>query len=118
VTTLPQDFFAEDFLRDDFLPDDFLADDFFADFLPADFLLGTLPPDLRASESPIAIACFLLVTFLPEPLFSDPRFRSCIAFSTFSDAFAPYLAITSPKEIAEIQDKQGSFAHAYFRYLG
>src|SRR6185369_17751605 len=58
------------------------------------FFDGTLPPASRASDRPIAIACFLLVTFLPErPLFSVPCFRSCIAFSTFSLAFLPYLAI-------------------------
>jgi hypothetical protein len=57
-------------------------------------LRGTLPPARRASESPIAIACFRLVTFFPErPLRSVPRFRSCIAFSTFCEAFRPYLAM-------------------------
>jgi hypothetical protein len=62
-------------------------------FEPA-FCRGTLPPALRASESPIAIACFLLVTFLPErPLLSVPLLRSRIAFSTFSPAFFPYLAM-------------------------
>lgn len=62
-------------------------------FLDADFLRGTFAPASRACESPIAIACFLLVTFLPErPLFNVPFFRSCIAFSTFSPAFFPYLA--------------------------
>ena len=66
--------------------------DFFVDFLLEDFFFGTLPPARRACDRPIAIACFLLVTFFPEPLFSAPRLRSCIAFSTFSDAFAPYLA--------------------------
>ncbi len=65
-------------------------------FFDEDFLLGTLPPAFRASDSPIAMACFLLVTFLPDrPLFSFPVFRSCIAFSTFSDAFFPYLAMFS-----------------------
>jgi len=59
-----------------------------------DLFFGTLPPARRASDNPIAIACFLLVTFLPEPLFSVPRLRSRIVFSTFSDAFAPYLATT------------------------
>ena len=55
--------------------------------------LGTLAPLFRASDSPIAIACFLLVTFFPDrPLFNVPCFRSCIAFSTFSDAFLPYRA--------------------------
>jgi hypothetical protein len=35
-----------------------------------DFLAGTFDPDLRASERPIAMACFREVTFLPLPLFS------------------------------------------------
>src|SRR5688572_9202094 len=60
----------------------------------AGFFFGTLAPFLRASESPMAIACFLLVTFLPDlPLFKVPFFRLCIAFSTFSDALLPYFAI-------------------------
>src|SRR3989440_5370355 len=66
---------------------------FFEDFFD-DFFFGTLPPSLRASDNPIAIACFLLVTFLPDlPLFSVPSLRSCIAFLTFFCAFFPYLAI-------------------------
>lgn len=57
-------------------------------FLDEDCLRGTFPPAFRASDNPMAIACFLLVTFLPElPLFNVPFFRSCIAFSTFSPAF-------------------------------
>jgi hypothetical protein len=45
---------------------------------------GTLPPARRACESPMAMACLRLVTFLPErPDRSWPRLRSCIAFSTF-----------------------------------
>src|SRR5437763_8676540 len=68
---------------------------FFEDFFFEDFFFGTLPPSFRACDRPIAIACFLLVTFLPDlPLFSVPCFRSCIAFSTFSPAFAPYLRFT------------------------
>ena len=60
----------------------------------AGFFFGTLAPFLRASESPIAMACFLLVTFLPDlPLFNVPFFRLRIAFSTFSDALLPYFAI-------------------------
>ena len=56
---------------------------------------GTLPPSLRASERPMAIACLRLVTFLPErPLRSLPRFISCIDFSTLVCAFFPYLAMT------------------------
>jgi hypothetical protein len=72
---------------------------FVAAFLPvADFFEeasfggGTLPPARRASDSPIAIACLRLVTFLPElPLFNVPALSSFITFSTFSDAFLPYL---------------------------
>jgi hypothetical protein len=74
-------FFFEDFFFEDF----FFEEDF--------FFRGTLPPAFRASDSPIAIACFLLVTFFPEPLFKVPFLRSCIAFSTFSDAFFPYFAM-------------------------
>ena len=59
-----------------------------------DFLRGTLAPARRASERPIAIACFRLFTLLPDrPLFNVPLLRSCIALFTFSCAFLPYLAI-------------------------
>jgi len=76
-------FFDELFLEEDLLDDDFLD--------------GTFAPARRASDSPIAIACLRLFTFLPErPLLSFPFFRSCIALSTFSDAFFPYLAIVPP----------------------
>jgi hypothetical protein len=55
------------------------------------FLDGTLPPLRRASERPIAIACFRLFTFLPErPDLSFPRFISCIARFTFCDDVLPY----------------------------
>jgi hypothetical protein len=64
------------------------------DFLDEDLLRGTLPPSRRACDSPIAIACLRLVTFLPDrPLFRVPLFRSRIALPTFSDAFLPYLAM-------------------------
>src|SRR5437763_16376536 len=65
--------------------------DFFVDFFEL-FFDGTLPPARRASERPMAMACLRLFTFFPEePLFSVPCLRSCIAFSTFSPAFFPYL---------------------------
>jgi hypothetical protein len=69
--------------------------------LRAPFLAGgTLPPSRRASDRPIAIACFLLVTFLPEPpLFSVPCLRSCIAFSTLSDALLPYVAMVQSSSL-------------------
>jgi hypothetical protein len=55
-------------------------------------LAGTFAPDRRASDKPIAIACFRLVTVLPlPPDFSRPRFISCIARSTFVEAFFEYL---------------------------
>ena len=65
--------------------------------LPEDLLLGTLPPARRASDNPIAIACFRLLTFLPDrPLFKVPLLRSRIALLTLRDAVLPYLAITVP----------------------
>ena len=66
-------------------------------FFDEDFLRGTFAPARLACDSPMAIACLRLFTFLPErPLLSFPFFRSCIALSTFSDAFFPYLAIVPP----------------------
>src|SRR5438105_6465238 len=70
---------------------------FFDDLRPPlrdPFFFGTFAPASRASERPIAIACLRLLTRLPDrPLFSVPRLRSCIARSTFSPAFFPYLAM-------------------------
>ena len=55
------------------------------------FRLGTLPPLRRASDRPIAIACFRLFTFLPErPDLRVPCFRLCIARLTLLDALGPY----------------------------
>jgi hypothetical protein len=52
---------------------------------------GTLAPERRAWDSPIAMACFRFFTRLPEPPErSLPRFISCIARSTFFPAFGPY----------------------------
>jgi len=61
---------------------------------------GTLAPERRASERPIAIACLRLVTFLPErPLRNVPRLRSRMTFSTFFDAFLLYLrAMRAPSD--------------------
>jgi hypothetical protein len=62
------------------------------------FLFGTFAPALRASDSPMAIAYFLLVTFLPElPLRRVPALRSSVVFFTFVCAFLPYVAMTSPQ---------------------
>ncbi len=72
---------------------------FEADFRPpfrARFRGGTFAPARRASDSPIAIACLRLVTFLPDrPLRSCPCLRSRITLATFRDAFLPYFAILS-----------------------
>ena len=59
--------------------------------------MGTFAPSRRASDKPMAIACLRLVTFLPErPLLRVPRLRSCIARSTFFEAFLLYLGIPFP----------------------
>ena len=57
------------------------------------FFFGTLAPFFRASESPMAIACFRLFTLPPCPLF--PRFnvpclRRRIALATLLLAPRPY----------------------------
>jgi len=73
---------------------DFLDDRFDAELPDDERFAGTLPPALRASERPIAMACLRLVTFLPEPpLRNVPCLRSCIAFFTLLCAVPPYLAI-------------------------
>src|SRR5258707_10397207 len=70
--------------------DYFFALRFFAlRFLVAFF--GTFLPLARASERPIAIACFLLFTGLPErPPFRVPALRFFIARSTSAEAFLEY----------------------------
>jgi hypothetical protein len=63
---------------------------FFAVFFLAVFF-GTFLPSALASESPIAMACLRLVTFLPErPLFKVPALRFFITRSTSADAFFEY----------------------------
>jgi len=53
--------------------------------------LGTFCPAARASERPIAIACFRLFTFRPErPLLNVPALRFLIARPTLADAFFEY----------------------------
>ena len=53
--------------------------------------MGTLAPERRASDNPMAIACFRLFTFFPlRPLFSLPRLNSCISRSTLFCALEPY----------------------------
>jgi hypothetical protein len=90
------DFFDTDVFDADFFDADFFDADFFdADFFDADFFGGTLAPARRASDRPIAIACFRLLTFLPEPpLRNVPSLRSCMTFLTFACAFFPYFAMS------------------------
>jgi hypothetical protein len=71
-----------------------------ADFFfrpPPDFRFdGTLAPFFRASESPIAIACFRLFTLPPLPplpLLSVPFLRFFIARSTLLLAAFPYFLV-------------------------
>src|SRR5438552_19205306 len=59
-----------------------------------DFFVGTLAPFLRASESPMAMACFRLLTLPPLPPLPErsvPRFLRRIALSTVLPAALPYL---------------------------
>jgi hypothetical protein len=69
---------------------------FFEAVFFADFFFGTLLPYARASDRPMAIACFRLLTFLPDrPLFNVPDLRFFIARSTSFEAFFEYfLAMT------------------------
>jgi hypothetical protein len=84
--------------RFDLRPDLFLPlflEDFFELFF-ALFFGGTFFPSRLASDKPIAIACFRLVTFLPDPpLRRVPCLRFFIARPTLADAFLEYFrAIT------------------------
>jgi hypothetical protein len=48
-------------------------------FLGADFLGGTLTPALRASDSPMAMACLRLHTLLPERPLRSPSLGPTLA---------------------------------------
>lgn len=64
---------------------------FFDAFFEVDFFSGTFAPSARASDSPIAMACFRLFTLFPlRPDFNSPRLYSCISRSTAFDAFGLY----------------------------
>jgi hypothetical protein len=84
----PDDFFRE---LDFFFEADLVELFFFEDFFALDFFAGTFAPSARASESPMAMACLRLFTFLPlRPDLSLPRLYSCISRSTDFDAFGLY----------------------------
>jgi len=60
------------------------------------FFFGTFAPFFRASDKPIAMACFLLLTVPPFPPLPDlrvPLFFRFIALLTLLPAALPYLAI-------------------------
>ena len=61
------------------------------------FFFGTFLPFFRASESPIAIACFRLFTLPPLPLLSVPFFFLCMARFTSLPALREYFAIGSSR---------------------
>lgn len=70
------------------------------------FFRGTFFPFERASDSPIAIACFLLFTLRPLPDLSVPFLRRRIALSTsllaLSEYFRPddlFAAIVGPSRL-------------------
>jgi hypothetical protein len=52
-------------------------------------LRGTFAPFFRASDSPIAIACLRLFTFLPLPDLSVPFLRRRMVLSTRFEAAFP-----------------------------
>src|SRR5579863_6608920 len=63
-----------------------------------DLFEGTFLPARRASEIPMATACFGFVTFLPEPPERrSPRFHSCMTFATL--ALAPLLYLRAPADL-------------------
>ena len=68
---------------------------------------GTFFPSLRASDNPIAIACFRLVTFLPlRPLFSLPCFIAFISRST-----------SLPTDGLYLRDELDFFAPLFFKVV-
>lgn len=72
-----------------------------------DFLCGTLAPFFRASESPIAIACFLLLTIPPLPPLPErrvPRFLRRMAARTDLLAAFPYLAIGPSSAFVQVTE--------------
>ena len=77
--------------------DDRFLDELFREELFLDELFrGTFAPFFRASDRPIAIACFRLFTvppFPPGPDFRVPRFLRRIALATFLLAARPYLRV-------------------------
>jgi hypothetical protein len=86
--------FAVDFFVGDFLEGDFFLEAADFDCVLLDAFFGTFLPFLRASDRPMAIACFRLLTvppLPPLPLLSVPFFSLRTALSTSFDALGEYL---------------------------
>ena len=69
-----------------------------------DFFFGTLAPFFRASDRPIAIACFRLFTLPPWPDFprlNVPFFRRCMALLTDLLALLLYFRAIWPSRVVE-----------------
>jgi hypothetical protein len=93
--------------------------DFFAVFFEAlrffEAFFGTFFPLALASDSPIAIACLRLLTFLPErPLFRVPALRFFIARLTSVDAFFEYLRAIDFLRLSSVWRKSNHRWHAKF----
>jgi hypothetical protein len=94
---------------------DFFAVFFFDAFRFFEVFFGTFLPLALASESPIAIACLRLLTFLPErPLFSVPALRFFIARLTSVDAFFEYLRAMCFLRLSSVWQKSNHRWHAKF----
>jgi hypothetical protein len=76
--------------------------------LREDFRDGTFPPFSRVSFIAMAIACFRLFTFRPDPLLSVPFFLRRIADSTFLEADLPYFAMFTSRVGANTPDSTDS----------
>jgi hypothetical protein len=85
----------------------FLDARFLAVFLVFEVFLGTFLPSALASESPMAIACLRLLTFLPDrPLLRVPALRFFIARPTLADAFLEYFRAMIVLPVAAKQSTQ------------
>jgi fatty-acyl-CoA synthase len=97
---------------------DFFAFRFFVFFAALRFFeafFGTFLPLALASDSPIAIACLRLLTFLPErPLFSVPALRFFIARLTSVDAFFEYLRAIAFLRLSSVWQKSNHRWHTKF----
>lgn len=81
-----------------------------APYLLFDLFFGTFLPAFRALERPMAIACFLLFTVLPDrPLLSLPLLRSCMAVPTSFDALFEYFRRTTVDHHRKCKQKSGYF---------